>query len=115
MARASQVLRVAHATKRAHFWKKDGVSFDLELKQWLFLSSSPRSSGKPLWGAVSKGLAAKGSAVGAKAATGHRGHHALARKVVGKIVNKATDEAVDSALSKADAVMSNRTKNKQDR
>ena len=50
VARAShQVLRFAHATKRAHFWKKDGVSFDLELKQWLFLSSSPRSSGKPLW------------------------------------------------------------------
>ena len=34
VARAShQVLRVAHATKRAHFWKKDGVSFDVELKQ----------------------------------------------------------------------------------
>ena len=71
--------------------------------------------GKAAVGAVSKGLTAKGSAVGAKAATGHRGHHALARKVVGKIVNKATDEAVDTALSKADAVMSNRTKNKQDR
>ena len=56
--------------------------------------------GKAAVGAVSKGLAAKGSAVGAKAATGHRGHHALARKVVGKIVNKATDEAVDSALRK---------------
>ena len=51
--------------------------------------------GKAAVGAVSKGLAAKGSAVGAKAATGHRGHHALARKVVGKIVNKATDEAVE--------------------
>jgi hypothetical protein len=76
--------------------------------------------GKAAVGAVSKGLAAKGlaakgSAVGTKAATGHRGHHALARKVVGKIVNKVTDEVVNSALSKADAVMSNRTKNKQDR
>ena len=58
-------------------------------------------------GGVSKGLAAKGSSVGAKAASGHCGHHALARKVAGKILNKATDEVVDSALSKGEAAMSN--------
>ena len=74
--------------------------------------------GKAAVGAVSKGLAAKGlaakgSSVGAKAASGHRGHHALARKVAGKIVNKATDEVVDSAFSKADAAMSNSKSKKQ--
>ena len=63
--------------------------------------------GKAAVAGVSKGLAVKGSAVGAKAASGHRVHHALARKVAGKIVNRATDEVVDSALSKADAAISN--------
>ena len=68
--------------------------------------------GKAAVAGVSKGVAVKGSTVGAKAVSGHRGHHALARKVVGKIVNKATDEVVDSALSKADAAMS-KAKNKK--
>ena len=52
----------------------------------------------------------RGSTVGAKAASGHRGHDALARKVAEKIVNKATDEVVNSVLSKADAAMSNESK-----
>jgi hypothetical protein len=63
--------------------------------------------GKAAVAGVSKGVAAKGSTVGAKAASGYRGNHALVRKVAGKILDKATDEVVDSVLPKADPAISN--------
>ena len=63
--------------------------------------------GKAAVGAVSKGVAAKASAAGIKAAAGagHHGHHVLAQKVAGKLVEKATDKAVDVALDKAEAAL----------
>ena len=51
--------------------------------------------GKAAAGAVAKGLAAKASGAGAKAAAGQHGKHSLARKVVGRIADKALDSALD--------------------
>ena len=50
--------------------------------------------GKAAAGAVSKGLAAKGSA--------HHGHRTIAKKIGGKIVGKVRDEAIDRTLSTRD-------------
>jgi len=55
--------------------------------------------GKTAAGAVAKGLAAKASGAGAKAATGHHGKQSLARKVADRIANKAVDSTLDDALS----------------
>jgi hypothetical protein len=53
--------------------------------------------GKAAAGAVAKGLAAKASGAGAKAAAGHHGKQSLARKVVGRIADKALDSTLDHA------------------
>ena len=54
------MLRVADATKRAYFWKKNGVSFDPELKQSAFLSSLLVLFGESRRGSSVQGLAARG-------------------------------------------------------
>ena len=51
--------------------------------------------GKAAASAVAKGLAAKASGAGAKAAAGHHGKYSLARKVAGKIAEKALDSTLD--------------------
>ena len=51
--------------------------------------------GKAAASAVAKGLAAKASGAGAKAAAGHHGKQSLAHKVVGRIADKALDSALD--------------------
>jgi hypothetical protein len=51
--------------------------------------------GKAAAGAVAKGLAAKASGAGAKAAAGHHGKQSLARKVIGRIADKALDSTLD--------------------
>lgn len=56
--------------------------------------------GKAAAGAASKGFAAKASAAGTKGASAHHAHR---------------DEVVESAVSKAEAAMANRKKNKKDR
>jgi hypothetical protein len=71
--------------------------------------------GKSAAGAASKGFAAKASAASARGASAHHAHRTLATKVAGKVINKASDELVDSAVSKAEAAMANRKKNKKDR
>jgi hypothetical protein len=55
--------------------------------------------GKAAAGAVAKGLAAKATGAGAKAAAGHHGSQGLAHKVAGGIAEKVVDATVDDALS----------------
>ena len=55
--------------------------------------------GKAAAGAVAKGLAAKVTGAGAKAAAGHHGSQGLAHKVAAGIVEKAVDATVDDVLS----------------
>ena len=66
--------------------------------------------GKAAVGAAAKTIASKATAVGAKAAIGHHGHHAAAgSKLLGKLADKAVDEAaekvVDTAADKAQAAL----------
>jgi hypothetical protein len=56
--------------------------------------------GKAAAGAVTKGLASKAAAAGAKALCGHHGHHSLARTVAVKAAEKAVDSVMDAALSR---------------
>jgi len=81
----------------------------------LFRSSSLLSLAKPPQEQRPRGFAAKASAAGARGASAHHAHRTLATKVAGKVINKASDELVDSAVSKAEAAMANRKKNKKDR
>jgi hypothetical protein len=56
--------------------------------------------GKALVGAVSKGVAAKSGAAGAKALMGHHAHHRLAQHVAGRLAEKVAESGIDAAFSK---------------